>query len=75
MLIYLHFIILIIYQENDYRNFDIQAPFNSGSIYYNYKSQHSLNLFALCDAQYRFIAVDIRAEGRQNDGGDSETAG
>jgi len=49
MLIYLYFIIL--YIKKSYHNFDvnlIQAPPSSGLIYYNYKGQHSLNLFAHC---------------------------
>lgn len=46
-----------------------QAPQHSGSTYYNYKGSHSLVLLAICNAHYKFIVVDIGAEGRQSDGG------
>jgi len=49
--------------------FLFQAPPNSGSTFYNYKGNHSINLMAISDSKYRFIIVDIGASGRHNDSG------
>jgi len=47
----------------------LQAPMNSGSEFFNYKSNFNMILFAVVDADYNFIFADVRCQGRISDGG------
>lgn len=46
----------------------IQAPPNSGSSFYNYKNYYSTVLLGLVDAEYKLIAIDCGAYGKECDG-------
>lgn len=53
----------------DGKHIRIICPNKSGSHFFNYKKFHSIVLFAVVDAHYKFLYVNVGCQGRISDGG------
>lgn len=53
----------------DGKHVRIEAPWNSGSLFFNYKSYNSIILQAVVDAEGKFVIVDVGEAGKNSDGG------
>lgn len=52
----------------DGKHIRIRCPSNTNSVFFNYKGYYSKVLFALVDADYQFIWVQVGAQGAASDG-------
>jgi len=53
----------------DGKHIEIQAPHNSGSLFFNHKTTFSVVLSALVDANYKFITTAVGGYGKSSDEG------
>jgi hypothetical protein len=53
----------------DGKHIEIQAPLNSGSLFFKYKKTFSVVPLSLVDAIYKFTTLDVCGYGKFSDGG------
>lgn len=51
----------------DGKHIRLTCPFNSGSMYFNYKEYNSIVLMAVADSKFRFVYVDVGSYGKDCD--------
>jgi hypothetical protein len=52
----------------DGKHVRVMKPPNSGSTFFNYKNYFSVNMLGVCDADYKFLFLEVGGQGRLSDG-------